>query len=74
MQETLIKKEREYSRTFPKCNEESRKGQDWCARICFHAREYKVETVTAGHVKFAIYGAIEGNMKNRILHLEPGTI
>ena len=28
MQETLIKKEREYSRTFPKYNGESRKGQD----------------------------------------------
>ena len=39
MQETVIKKEREYGRTFPKYNRESRKGKDWCARICFHARE-----------------------------------
>ena len=54
MQETLIKKEREYSRTFPKYNGESRKGQDWCARICFHAREYIVETVGADQLKFAI--------------------
>ena len=33
-----------------------------------------METITAGQVKFAIYGALEGNMKNRILHLEPGTV
>ena len=25
-------------------------------------------------MKFAIFGAIEDSMKNRILHLEPGTI
>ena len=25
-------------------------------------------------MKFAIYGAIDDHMKNRILHLEPGTI
>ena len=74
MQETLIKKDREYGRTFPKYNRESRKGQEWCARICFHAKEYNVETNAADKVKFAIYGAIEGNMKNRVLHLEPGTI
>ena len=25
-------------------------------------------------VKFAIYGAVQGKMRNRILHLEPGTV
>ena len=65
MQETLIKKAREYGKTFQKYNRESRKGQEWCARTCFHAKEYNVETVGADHVKFAIYEAIEGNMKNR---------
>ena len=29
---------------------------------------------TANEVKFAIYGAVDGSMKNRKLHLEPGTI
>ena len=38
--ETIIKKTREYVNTFPKYNGESRKGQEWCARICFHAQQY----------------------------------
>ena len=71
--ETIIKKTREYVNTFPKYNGESRKGQEWCARICFHAKQYRVETIEADEVKFAIFGAVDGNMKNRILHLEPGT-
>ena len=29
LKETLIKKTREYSKSFPKYNGESRKGQDW---------------------------------------------
>ena len=72
--ETIIKKNREYVNTFPKYNGESRKGQEWCAQICFHAQQYNVETIEANDVKFAIYGAVDGNMKNRILHLEPGTL
>ena len=72
--ETIIKKTREYVNTFPKYNGESRKGQEWCARICFHAQQYNVESIEADDVKFAIYGAVDGNMKNRILHLEPGTL
>ena len=34
MKETLIKKTREYSITFPKYSGESRKGQEWCVQIC----------------------------------------
>ena len=32
-----------------------------------------METITAEDIKFAIYGAIETNMRTRVLHLEPGT-
>ena len=45
--------------------------------MCRSVRVHKgisVETVEAGEVKFAIFGVIEDSMKNRILHLEPGTI
>ena len=74
MKETIIRKIREYVNTFPKYNGESRKGQEWCAKICFHAQQYNVETIEANEVKFAIYGAVDSSMKNRILHLEPGTL
>ena len=74
MKETLIMKTREYSITFPKYSRELRKGQEWRAQMCYHAQRYSVETVEAGEVKFAIFGAIEDSMKNRILHLEAGTI
>ena len=74
MKETIIRKNREYMNTFPKYNGESRKGQEWRVKICFHAQQYNVETTAANEVKFAIYGAVDGSMKNRILHLEPGTI
>ena len=74
MKETLFKKTREYSIKFPRYSGESRKGQEWCAWICYHAQRYSVETVEAGEVEFAIFRAIEDSLKNRILHLEPGTI
>ena len=43
-----------------------------CAAICYHALDYKLETVPAIDVKLAIYGGIEINLRNRVLHLEPG--
>ena len=43
LKETLIKKTREYSKSFPKYNRESRKGQEWCAKICYHAKEYRMD-------------------------------
>ena len=46
LKETLIKKSREYSKSFTKYTRESRKGQEWCAKICFHAREYRVDTLS----------------------------
>ena len=49
MKETIIRKTREYVNTFPKYSGESRKGQEWCAKICFHAQQYNVETI-AGDV------------------------
>ena len=70
----MIKKSREYCTSFPKYSGESKKGQAWCAKICYHARDYRADTITVEDVKFAIYGAIDDNMKNIILHLEPGTI
>ena len=45
LRETMIKKTRVYSKSFPKYNGESRKGQEWCAKICYHAREYRVDTI-----------------------------
>ena len=74
LRETLIRKTREYSKSFSKYKGESRKGQEWCAKICYHAREYRVDTIGAEDVKFAIFGAIEDSMQKRILHLEPGTV
>ena len=40
LKEMLIKKTREYSKSFPKHNRESRKGQELCTKICYHTREY----------------------------------
>ena len=74
LKETLIKKTREYSKSFPKYNGESRKGQEWCAKICYHAREYRVYTIGAEDVKFALFGAIKDSMQKRTLNLEPGTV
>ena len=59
LRETLIRKSREYHTTFPKYNGYSKQGQAWCAAICYHELDYKVETASAEEVKFAIYGAIE---------------
>ena len=72
--EVLIKKNRDYLTSFPKYNGYSKKGQTWCANICYHARDYRVDTIAAEDVKFAIYGAIETTMRTRVLHLEPGNI
>ena len=69
MKETFIKKTGEYSNTLPKYSGESKKGQEWCARICSNAQTYSVETVEAGEVKFTIFRAIEDRLKNRILNL-----
>ena len=74
LREVLIKKTREYSDSFPKYNGESKKGQEWCGEICFHARKYRVDTIAPEDVKFAIFGAVQGKMRNRVLHLEPGTV
>ena len=74
LRETLIKKSREYCKTFPKCNGESKQGQAWCAAICYHVLDYNVETILAEDVKFTIYGAIEIGLRTRVLHMEPGTI
>ena len=60
--------------SFPKYSRDLKKGQAWCADICYHARDYKEETIAAEDVKFTIYEAIEINLRTRVLHLEPGTI
>ena len=74
LREVLIKKTRAYSESFPKYSGESKKGLEWCAEICYHARKYRVDKIAPEYIKFAIFGAVEGKMRNRILHLEPGTI
>ena len=74
LREILIKKTRVYSDSFRKYSGESKKGQEWCTEICYHARKYRADTIAPEDVKFAIFGAVEGNMRNRILHLEPGTV
>ena len=48
--------------------------QVWCPNISYHMIDYKVETIAAEDVKFAIYKAIETNLRTRVLQLEPGTI
>ena len=40
----------------------------------YHARKYRVDTIAPEDVKFAIFRAVEGNMRNRIIHLQPGTV
>ena len=70
----MIRKSREYCPFFPKYSGDSKQGQAWCANICYHSIDYKVETIAAEDEKFAIYGAIETNLRTRVLHLEPGTI
>ena len=74
LREILVKKTRVYSDSFPKYSGESKKGQEWCAEICYHARKYRVDTIAPEDVKFAIFGAVEGNMRNRILHIESETV
>ena len=54
LREILIKKARVYSESFPKYSGESKKEQDWCAEICYHARKYRVDTIVPKDVKFAI--------------------
>ena len=54
LREVLIKKSREYRTTFPKYSGESKKEQAWCAKICYHARDYRADTITVEDVKFAI--------------------
>ena len=49
--EVLIKKSREYHTSFPKYNGNSKKGQTWCANICYHERDYRVDTIAAEDVK-----------------------
>ena len=51
LREVLIKKSREYRTTFPKYSGESKKEQAWCAKICYHARDYRADTITAEDVK-----------------------
>ena len=65
LRETLIKKSKDYHASFPKYDWNSKQGL---------AVDYRVDTITAEHVKFAIYRAIEMTMRTRVLHLEPGTI
>ena len=47
LRETRIRKSRENSTIFPKYSGDSKKGQAWCADICYHAIDYKVETIAA---------------------------
>ena len=74
LRETMIRKSREYIMSFPKYSGDSKQGQAWCANFCYHSIDYKVETIAAEDERFGIYGAIETNLRTRVLHLEPGTI
>ena len=70
LREMMIRKSREYRMSFPKYRRDLKQGQAWCGNIC-HAIDYKVETITAEDVNFAIYGAIETNPEN--YSTSPGT-
>ena len=59
LRKTIIRKSREYRTLFPKYNRDSKQGQAWCAAICYHAIDYKVENISSEDVKFTIYRAIE---------------
>ena len=55
LREMMIRKSRECSISFPKYSGDSKQGQAWFANICYHAIDYKVETITVEDVKFATY-------------------
>ena len=74
LREALIKKRRDYHSLFPKYNGNSKQGQTWVANICYHVVDYRLDTIAAEDVKFAIQGTIETTMRTRVLHLEPGKI
>ena len=71
LREMMIRKSREYLMLFLKYSGDWKQGKAWCANICYHAIDYNEETITAEDVKFAIYRAIETNLRTRVLHLEP---
>ena len=74
LREALIKKSRDYPKSVPKYNGTSKQGKTWLANICYHAVDYRVDTIAAEDVKFAIYRAIETTMRTKVLHLEPENI
>ena len=74
LREIMIRKSKEYHLCFLKYNRDLKQGQAWCANICYHAIDFKVETITAEDIKFMIYGAIKPYLRTRVLHLEPGMI
>ena len=41
----MIRKSREYSMLFPTYKGYSKERQAWCANICYHAIDFKVETI-----------------------------
>ena len=47
LRETMIKKSRDYHTTFPKYSGNLTQGQTWCATICYHAIDYRVDTIAA---------------------------
>ena len=55
LREVLIKKNRAYSESFPKYSGKSKKGQEWCGEICYHARKYRVDTIAPEDIKFTIF-------------------
>ena len=54
LREALIKKSRDYHTSFPKYNGDLKQGQIWCGNFCYYAVDYRVDTIAADDVKFAI--------------------
>ena len=59
LREMMIRKSREYCLSFPKYNRDSKQGQAWCANICYHLLDYKVEIITAEDIKFKMPGHVK---------------
>ena len=47
LRDTMIKKSRDYCTSFPKYSGNSKQGKTWCANICYHALDYRVDTIAA---------------------------
>ena len=47
----MFRKSTEYHMLFPKYKGDSKQGQAWCVNVCYHAIDFRVETISAEDIK-----------------------